>query len=316
MLVRPNKTGNSLFDEQDRVYISGFTNKLKTDFMDSATAQRDKITDALLALNEFTPAGRDAALYGSVLRSLEIIGLSAEQYKDTKKKRQAVLIVITNSFNGIDPERGRRLRYCSDNDKFNDSVRQKILETRQATAGNLKIYFLGIGKEGETDHYSLTEAAGRRCRITKTEKVVLDGRSLRAVGDPKLTSGGYYASEDPRKLAAWLTGQFEALKTAYQISYPPPKEAPKPSSFMVHVKLGQDLCESEIMESTSFVPYAVATSDTTTSEVALFLASLLIVLFFLPRSMMNLATLGDRPSPKKRKKKKKGKGKKRKKRKG
>lgn len=314
-LVRPNKKGSSLFDEQDRVYISGFTSHLQNAFMTSATAQRDRITEGLVKLNEFAPTDGEAALYEALLNTLRVVEASASQYSDPANRRQAVVIVITDSFNGMDPERQRKLRYCADNNAWNDQVRDALIRTREAVAENLKVYVLAMGQETDTKYYSLTEDSDRwRCRIGKTERETLDGRSFRAITD--VVTGGYYPSPDPRRLAHWLTAQFEALKNAYQVEYPIPETSPNPSTMSVTVTLGDDSCTDTLVERRSFVPHAVATEATTSSgEVAMLLASLILILFFLPRSLMNVATLADRPAPARRKpKRKRGKGKKKHKR--
>ena len=292
-LVQPDKAGNALFDEKDRVYISGFTSKLETGFMESTTADRTKIRAALGKINEMTPSGADAALYASLLHNLSNIKSQAAEYKDPAKKRQAVLIVVTDSFNGFDLSAKRRLRGCSENDPLTDQVRQAVLDTQTAVGDNLKLYLLGLGKEGETDSYKLGQPAGRKCRIADAQKQVLDGRSLRAIGDPGLTHGGYVASANPVELAAYVKSQFEGLKNAYELAYAPPEGALRPRTFKVRVTLGEHVCEDVAEIETTIIPQARA-ADLATSpgEVALFLASLIVVLFFLPRTFSNLATLG------------------------
>jgi hypothetical protein len=311
-LVRPDKAGRyRLFDAQDRVYISGFTSKLQTGFMDSPTINRDKINQAVLDLQDFTPKDKRARLYGGILYSLDRIKDYAEEYSDPAKRRQAVLITLTDSFNGIDPNRGRKLRDCAQNDALNDQVRRAILETRKATNQNLKVYILGLGVTGDTDKYFVNDEPARRCRIAETEAQVLDARSLSLIGNRQLGGGGFFPNENPGLLMKWIVGEFEALKTAYEITYNVPDDSPEPGIYKVTVLVGNDACSHEVEERNSFVALATKKLDTSPGEMALFLASLMIALFFIPRSLSNLGNLrgGSSPAPKK---KKKGKGKKKK----
>lgn len=292
-LVSPSRDGRSpLFDEDDRVYISGFSGKLETGFMDSTSADRAKITRALATINEFQPVGTTAALYASILHNLANITAQADEYRDPAKKREAVLIVITDSFNGIDVDGKRALRNCDKNDPLTDRVQQAILDTQQATGGNLKVYLLGMGAESDQQYYSLTAPPDRRCRIAAVEAQTLDGRALRAIGNPAITRGGYVASTNPSVLATFVKAQFEALKSAYEVTFAPPAGTGKPRSFKVAVTIGEDVCVDEDVISSSIIPQATSDVDTSPMEVALFLAGLVIALLFVPRSLVNLANLG------------------------
>ncbi len=309
-LVQPPRQGSSaLFDERDRVYISGFTSKLETGFMASTTADRGKIRDALTAMNEVEPSGDSAALYAAVLHHLRNIQAQAAEYSDPEKKREAVLIVITDSFNGMDLEGRRPLKYCSKNDELTDAVQQAVLDTQTATDGNLKLYILAIGGESEPEHYSLTEPPHRRCRINRVEKETLDGRSLRVIGNRDLTRGGYRISENPLELMSFIISRFEALKSAYEVTYTPPEGVSRARSFAVTVQVGEALCIDSEVISSNIIPQARGSDvKTTPGEFALFLAGLLIASLFLPRSLSNLFTLGSgggRPAPPKKRKKKK-----------
>lgn len=309
-LVQPPRQGSSsLFDDLDRIYISGFTSKLETGFMTSTTADRGKIRDALTAMNEVEPGGDAAALYAALLHHLRNIQAQAEEYRDPERKREAVLIVITDSFNGMDLEGRRPLKYCSKNDPLTDEVQQAILDTQTATDGNLKLYVLAIGSESEPEYYSLTEPANRRCRISRVEKETLDGRSLRVIGNPELTRGGYRVSSSPLELMSFIIARFEALKSGYEVTYRPPSGVTRPKSFAVTVQVGEALCADSEVISSNIIPQARGSSvKTTPAEVALFLAGLLIMSLFVPRSLTNLFTLGSgggRPAAAKKKKKKK-----------
>ncbi len=302
--IQPDKQGSSLFDSKDRVYISGFTDKVEAEFMSSTTAERKKIREALAKINEFAPKSDAAALYASMLHNLSNIESRGDQYKDASKKREAVLIVITDSFNGMDLESRRALRGCDQNDPLADEVGKAILKAQQATNNGLKMYLLALGEEGETKRYSLTEPANRRCRIAETQAEVVDGRAFRALGERGLTRGGYRASTNPAELGGFVRSQFEALKSAYEITYQGPEGVSSPRSFMVQVKLGDAVCADEERLQSNIIPQARATDIATSpGEFALFLAGLILAMFFLPRSMTNLTTLGGGGgAPKKRKK--------------
>ncbi|GEM_PF-2055571 len=305
-LVRPDKAGRyRLFDEQDRVYISGFTSGLERDFMDGPTTDRATINQAVLDLQEFAPKNKEARLYGGMLENLKLIREYKDEYADASKRRQAVLITVTDSFNGIDPNRGRKLRGCEQNDAFNDQVRQAILDTREATNQNLKLYVLGLGAVGDTDKYFVNDAPAPRCRIADTEAQVLDGRSLGLIGDRAISQGGFFPNKNPALLLKWIVGQFEALKTAYEITYDVPSDSPEPGLFKVLVRVGNEACMDSLEERNSFVASATKKVDTSPGEMALFLASLLIAFFFLPRSLSNLGNLGGSSSPPPKKKRKK-----------
>ncbi len=312
--VKPDKSGRTLFDTNDRVFISGFTDRVEAGFMTSTTAARKKISEALLKINEFTPTGDNAALYASIMHNLNAIKTTADQYKDAAKKREAVLIVLTDSFNGMDLNGSKALRYCRDNDPLTDDVRNALKETQDATNQALKVYLLALGAEGEAKRYSLTEPAHRYCRITKTQPFTVDGRSFRAIGDRGLTRGGYLASTNPGQLGKFVRSQFEALKSAYEVTYKAPEGVTRPRSWAVRVKIGDDVCEDSERIQSNIIPVARATDvETTPGEVALFLAGLMIAFFFLPRTLVNLSNLGGGGEPKPKKKAKKKKKKKRRK---
>ncbi len=291
--VKPDKSGGTLFDTNDRVFISGFTDRVEAGFMSSTTAARKKISEALLKINEFTPTGDNAALYASILHNLNAIKSTADQYKDAAKRREAVLIVITDSFNGMDLTGGKSLRSCGQNDALTDEVRAALKETQDATNQALKVYLLALGAEGETSRYSLTEPAHKYCKIADTQTETVDGRSFRAIGDVGLTRGGYLASTNPGLLGKFVRSQFEALKSAYEVTYTPPAGVTRPRSWAVRVSLGDDVCEDSERVQSNIIPVARATDvETTPGEVALFLAGLMIAFFFLPRTLVNLSTLG------------------------
>jgi hypothetical protein len=311
-LVQPSRDGKAaLFDTNDRVYISGFTSKLETEFMGSTSTKRDMIRGALAKINEFQPTGDSAALYASILHTLASIRAQAGEYQKPDEKREAVVIIFTDSFNGMDLDGRRALRYCNKNDELTDQVQQAIIDTRQATGGNLKVFLLGLGQESEPKYYSLTDPPNRRCRINTVEAETLDGRAFAAIGNPELTRGGYLANGDPRVLLQFVKAQFEALKSAYEVTYVAPEGTSKPRSFKVAVTIGEHMCLDEDLLSSNIIPQATSDADTSATEMALFLAGLIIALFFVPRSLVNLANLGGGGSSEPKSKPKKGKKKKR-----
>ncbi len=314
-LTAPNKEGKyALFDQQDRVYIAGFTDEVVT-ITEAPTAKRDKLIPALANLAQYETKASKAAFYSAISHNLKLITSAADQYKDAGAPRQAVLIAITDSFNGINPANGRALRRCDDNNELNDALRQEIIDTRAAVNEQFKMYLLGLGKMGESERYKIKEDHHRYCDIGRSEKDFLDVKSLAAIGSKELTNGGgVQISENPGELAKWLLATFEALKSAYDITYKVPAEVADPSMYKAAVTILDTTCEGVLIEANDFIRQATAKSDTTASEMALFLASLLVALLFIPRTLTNLGNLGggsDSPAPKK----KKGGGKKKKRRK-
>ena len=314
-LTAPLKDGQyALFDAQDRVYVAGFTDKVVT-ITEAPTAKREKLMPALGNLAQFEVTGDKAALYSAISHNLSLINGAAEQYKNAAAPRQAVLIAITDSFNGINPSNGRALRRCNDNNQFNDLIRQQIIDTRKAVNEQFKMYVLGLGKAGESERYKLKEEHHSRCDIGKSQKEFLDIKSIATIGHKEITNGGGWKhSENPAELAKWMENTFAALKTAYDITYTVPKEAADSSTYKAAVTILDTTCEGVLIEANEFIRQATAKADTTASEMALFLASLLVTLLFIPRTFTNLGNLGGGDSSPAPKKKKKG-GKKKKRRK-
>ncbi len=301
----PEKEGqDTLFDKNDRVYIAGFTEKV-VQITEAPTVKREKLIPALGSLAQYEVEGDFAAFYGAVHHNLSLITQAADQYKDPAKKRQAVLIAITDSFNGINPSNGRRVKYCNNNNELNDTLRQGIIDTRAAVGEQFKMYVLGIGAVGEGKRYRLKEDHHRYCRIDYVQKDHLDAKSLVAIASPKITNGGgLNISQKPDELGGWLTAKFEALKTAYEITYSIPKEAADASLYRASVTILEKVCSGELIEANQFIRQATKKTDTTPAEVALFLGSLLLALLFLPRTLVNLGNLGGgekkKPAPKKK----------------
>ncbi len=281
-----------LFDGNDRVYLSGFTSKLEAGFMNETTADRKALANGLRSILKFTPQGTDAALYYAMDFNLKTIRDRAEFYSGKSERRQAVLIVITDSFNGMDMAANRRVSRCRDNERLTESVREAVRATNDATAGNFKLYMLAIGEPGETKRYTHEGKLSSRCNIRSTQQEVVDKRSFRAItADLHKGKGGFVGHTDPIRLLGVVQGQFESLRKAYEISYSPPEGISRPKKFRVSVEIGDQTCSDEVIESSGFIRKAKAQGTAKPEEVALLLASLIFLFFFIPRSVSNVSTV-------------------------
>ena len=304
-----------LFDSNDRVYISGFTTQLETGFMNETTADRKALADGLRNVLKFAPKGLDAALYYAMDFNMKTIRDRAEFYTGDKERRQAVLIVITDSFNGMNMNAGRRVSRCRDNERLTEDVREAVRATSEATQGNFKLYMLAIGNSGETSRYKLEGNLSSRCSIRSTQSEVVDERSFRAIksGLQQKGQGGFVGHPDPIKLLRIVQAQFEGLRRAYEISYVAPEGVSRPKKFKVAVEIGSHTCTDEVTETAGFIRKTTAKGRTKPEEVALLLAALIFMFFFIPRSIANVSTvmMGNSSSSSKASPKRKGKGKKR-----
>ena len=305
-------TKEKLFDSNDRVYISGFTSKLETSFMTETTADRKALANGLRGILKFIPQGTDAALYYAMDFNMKTIRDRAEFYTGTSERRQAVLVVITDSFNGMNMTASRRVSRCRDNEALSQSVREAVKATNDATEGNFKLYMLGIGETGETKRYTHEGKLSSRCNIRSTQQEVVDKRSFRAItSDLQMGKGGFVGHPDPIRLLRVVQNQFESLRKAYEISYSPPEGVSRPKKFRVSVEVGDETCSHEITETAGFIRKAKAQGDTKPEEVALLLAALIFMFFFIPRSLANVSTVlagaasSGAAAPKKKGKKKK-----------
>ncbi len=302
-----------LFDGNDRVYLSGFTSKLETDFMNETTADRKALANGLRSILKFTPQGTDAALYYAMDFNLKTIRDRAEFYSGKNERRQAVLVVITDSFNGMDMAANRRVSRCRDNERLTETVREAVRATHDATSGNFKLYMLAIGEPGETKRYTHEGKLSSRCNIRSTQQEVVDKRSFRAItADLHKGKGGFVGHTDPIRLLRVVQSQFESLRKAYEISYSPPEGISRPKKFRVSVEINDQTCSDEVTESAGFIRKAKAQGTAKPEEVALLLAALIFLFFFIPRSVSNVSTVmagsgssGAAPPRKKGKKKKK-----------
>ena len=123
--------------------------------------------------------------------------------------------------------------------------------------------------------------------------------------------GGFVGHPDPIRLLRVVQNQFESLRKAYEISYSPPEGVSRPKKFRVSVEIGDETCSHEITETAGFIRKAKAQGDTKPEEVALLLAALIFMFFFIPRSLANVSTVlagaasSGAAAPKKKGKKKK-----------
>ena len=303
-----------LFDSNDRVYLSGFTSKLETSFMTETTADRKALGNGLRSLLKFTPQGTDAALYYAMDFNMKTIRDRAEFYSGKDERRQAVLVVITDSFNGMDLTASRRVSRCRDNEKLTQTIQEAVRATNDATAGNFKLYILAVGEPGETSRYTHEGKLSSRCNIRSTQQQVVDKRSFRAItSDLHKGKGGFVGHPNPIRLLGVVQSQFENLRKAYEISYAPPEGITRPKKFRVSVDIDGQTCSAEVTETSGFIRQAQAQGATKPGEVALLLAALIFMFFFIPRSVSNVSTVlagsdgsgAATPKKKGRKKKKK-----------
>ncbi len=302
-----------LFDSNDRVYISGFTSRLEASFMTETTADRKALAEGLRSVLKFAPQGSDAALYYAMDFNMKTIRDRAQFYSGDTERRQAVVIVVTDSFNGMNMDASRRVSRCRDNDRLTETMRESVRATSEATGGNFKLYMLAIGNPGETSRYKLEGKLSSRCNIRSTQDEVVDKRSFRAIAsDLQKGRGGFVAHPDPIKLLRVVQGQFESLRRAYEISYLPPEGVTRPKKFKVAVEIGSHTCADEVTETSGFIRKTAAQGRTQPEEVALLLAALIFIFFFIPRSIANVSTVmgGGRSRAPKAAPKKKGKGRK------
>jgi len=207
-----------------------------------------------------------------------------------KRRREAVLFVITDSFNGRDLEAGRNLSRCNQNDALTDSLVERIEAVRRATDEGLRVYILALGEEGEARGYSPNSPAKRRCRPTNAQKNTVDGYNFRRLTDPALGVGGNIASTSEDAIFEFVQKEFQLRRRAYKISYQLPEGARSPSRYQLNVRRNGVTCSASVRSSSDIVPTIAAGSDLETrpAEMALFLASLLISMLFAPRAITNL----------------------------
>jgi len=286
---KPNQ-GPSLLGLGTRILVSGFDDQLHTELMRDLTGESAAVRSALAALFEYSPRSENTALFAAIERSLTLIERLAPSYREMKRRREAVLFVITDSFNGRDLEAGRNLSRCNQNDALTDSLVERIEAVRRATDEGLRVYILALGEEGEARGYSPNSPAKRRCRPTNAQKNTVDGYNFRRLTDPALGVGGNIASTSEDAIFEFVQKEFQLRRRAYKISYQLPEGARSPSRYQLNVRRNGVTCSASVRSSSDIVPTIAAGSDLETrpAEMALFLASLLISMLFAPRAITNL----------------------------
>lgn len=282
--------GASLLGRGDRVLVSGFDDTLQTDLMRDLTGDPAAVRPALAALLEYSPRSENTALFAAIERTLTLIERLGPSYREMERRREAALFVITDSFNGRNLKADRNLSRCSQNDGLVDSLVERIGTVRSATDDGLKVYILALGDEGEARGYSADSPPERSCRPTKAQKRTVDSFNFGRITAPLLAAGGSIASPSEDALFAFVRDAFELPRKAYTIRYELPKDARSPSRYSLSVKRDGVVCSDSLRSSEDIVPTIGAGSELKTSppEMALFLASLLIAMLFIPRTITNL----------------------------
>jgi hypothetical protein len=282
--------GRSLLGRGDRILVSGFDDQLHTDLMRDLTGDSAAVRPALAALLEYSPRSENTALFAAIERNLTLIERLAPSYSEMKRRREAVLFVITDSFNGRDLQARRNLSRCSQNDALAGSLVERIEAVRRATDEGLRVYILALGEEGEARGYSADSPAKRSCRPTNAQKNTVDGYNFRRLTDPALGDGGSITSTSEDAIFGFVQKEFQLRRQAYKISYQLPQGARSPSRYQVNVLRNGVTCSAAVRSSGDIVPTIAAGSDLETrpAEMALLLASLLISMLFVPRTITNL----------------------------
>jgi hypothetical protein len=149
---------------------------------------------------------------------------------------------------------------------------------------------LALGEEGEARGYSPDSPAKRSCRPTNAQKNTVDGYNFRRLTDPALGDGGSITSTSEDAIFGFVQKEFQLRRQAYKISYQLPQGARSPSRYQVNVLRNGVTCSAAVRSSGDIVPTIAAGSDLETrpAEMALLLASLLISMLFVPRTITNL----------------------------
>jgi hypothetical protein len=274
----------------DRILVSGFDNTVQKDLMSGLTADRAAVLPALAALLEYSPRSENTALFAAIHQNLTYIEGLAPSYSGMSRRREAVLFVITDSFNGRDLGGRRNLSRCTQNTALLDTLIERIKTIQAATDQGLRVYILALGDEGRARGYAADKAPSRSCRPTNAQKNTTDGFSFRRLTDPDLGSGGSISSLSEEVLFTFVRDEFELRRRPYKLKYELPKGARSPSRYELSVQLEGVTCSDAIRSSGDIVPPMVAGVDleTSSAEMALFLASLLISMLFIPRTVTNL----------------------------
>ncbi|MEE2829287.1 MAG: vWA domain-containing protein [Myxococcota bacterium] len=302
MIKESGQNRSPVFDSDDRIFLAGFDSSPKTDLMSGLTPDRVEVRSVLSALLEHTPQSENTALFASLDNTLKIVTGLAPSYLDESARREAVIVLFTHSFNGRNLEGRSSLNRCRQNEPLLSELVERIERVREATGNRLRIYILALGAEGPATGYSLDEAPGRRCRISAAQRKTVDGRSFRALTDPKLVTGGYTAQASGLQLLRFLKEDFELRSTPYELSYRLPAGSQRGRTLTLGVTRDGVTCSASLRSASDIVPAIAAQSELETSsgELALFLTCLLIVCLFVPRSLTNLVGVLKSKSKKKR----------------
>lgn len=291
-ITQISATGSTaILGASDRIYVSGFDDTVHKNLMPGLTSDRKAIRPALASLLEHSPRSESTALFAAIDENLTIIERLAPSNQDSEGRREAVLFVLTDSFNGRDLQAKRNLRRCSQNEPLVEGLLERIRQVRSATGQRMRLYIVAFGVDGTARGYSASQAPTRRCQPTTAQKTTVDLRNFRRLTDPGLGIGGAVASSSEAVLLRFVSDEFELRRTPYELSYSLPKGSSAPTEFEVAVTREGVTCSDKLRRAGDIVPPISAGEDLSTSpaEMALFLASLLIALLFVPRSLTNLA---------------------------
>jgi len=280
---------------RDRIFVSGFDNTVQKELMTGLTRDRAAIRPTLASILEYSPKSESTALFSAIHENLTIVERLAPSYRDMEKRREAVLFVITDSFNGRDLDAQKTVSRCAQSKPYLESIIEQIGTVQRATDQGFRLYILALGEDGSARGYSPNAAPGRSCRPSTAQKSTVDGYSFRTMTSPELGTGGTLSSSSEDALFDFVQEEFELHRQAYKLSYKLPKGAKSPSRYQLSVRQGNVTCSDSVRSSGDIVPpmAAGADLDITPPEMALFLASLLMSLLFVPRLLTNLrANLG------------------------
>ena len=280
---------------RDRIFVSGFDDTVQKELMEGLTQDRAAVRPALASLLEYSPRSENTALFSAIDENLTIIERLAPSYRSMERRREAVLFVITDSFNGRDLDGRKNLTRCTQNTPLLQNLVEHIGVVQRATDHGLRVYILAIGEEATARGYSPTAAPKRSCRPTNAQKSTTDSYSHRALTEPGLGVGGTVTSSSEEALFSFVEEEFLGFRQAYLLRYELPKRARTPSRYQLKVTLDGRTCSDSVRSSGDIVPPMAGGADLEVSpaEMALFLVSLLISLLFVPRMVTNLlATLG------------------------
>jgi hypothetical protein len=280
---------------RDRIFVSGFDDTVQKELMEGLTQDRSAVRPALASMLEYSPRSENTAVFSAIDENLTNIERLAPSYRSMERRREAVLFVITDSFNGRDLDGRKNLSRCTQNTPLLQNLVEHIGVVQRATDQGLRVYILALGQEATARGYSPTSAPKRSCRPTNAQKSTTDNYSHRTLTEPSLGVGGSMTSSSEEELFSFIDKEFSGFRQAYLLNYELPKRSRAPSRYQVNVTLDQRTCSDSVRSSGDLVPPMAGGADleVSPSEMALFLASLLVSLLFVPRMLTNLlATLG------------------------